>query len=76
MEPFFLKLVLCLQQEIVSKFMETEGKFHNEEENLAKLRKKIENLQVSFMNSGNDNGYYDRREFSNSKGSGSVETYV
>ena len=46
------------------------------EESIVKLDNKIENLQVSFMNNGNDNGYYDRREFSNSKGSGSVETYV
>jgi len=46
------------------------------EKNLKKLENKIQNMQVSFMNNGNDNGYYDRREFSNSKGSGSVETYV
>jgi len=46
------------------------------EESIVKLDNKIENLQVSFMNNGNDNGYYDRTEFSNSKGSGSVETYV
>ena len=50
---FFLKLVLCLQQEIVAKIMEAGEKFHNMEENIVKLEEKIENLQLSFMNKGN-----------------------
>ena len=45
--------LLQAQQEIVSKIMQSEGKFRQIEENLAKLEKKIENLQVSIMNKGN-----------------------
>jgi len=44
---------LCLQQEIVSKMLQSEGKFNHIEENLAKLEEKVENLQGSFMNKGN-----------------------
>ena len=45
--------LLQAQQEIVSKILQSEGKFREMEENLAKLEKKVENLQVSIMNKGN-----------------------
>jgi len=40
--------LLQAQQEIVSKILQSERKFREMEENLAKLEKKIENLHVFY----------------------------
>ena len=49
----FSKVSFVLQQEIIPKILQSQGKFHNMEENLAKLEENIVYLQVSFMNKGN-----------------------